>query len=132
MTSKPALTAEQVLQRYIDEHLPDFVEMPLTGVNQAGRFGDMPLHAASIRGLMEEVDALLAAGADVNAKGEMDYTPLQCAVAHGHIPVVHRLLECGAVTDARNEFGKTAREIALQNGRNDIVSAIDDRNIRKT
>lgn len=130
MAKKPTLTAEQVLQRYTDEYLLDFLEMPLTGVNQAGRFGDMPLHTASIGGLMEEVDALLAAGADVNAKGEKDFTPLHYAATFDHLPVVRRLLERGAITDTRNEFGKTPREIAVQNGRNDIVSAIDDRDKR--
>lgn len=126
MTKKSSLTAEQVLQRYKDEHLLDFAEMSLADVNQVGNFGDMPLHIAAVRGELDEANALLDAGADVNAKGEQGYTPLHNAAIKGSIPVIIQLLNSGAVIDTRNAFGTTARDVALGEGHNDAVSAIDD------
>jgi len=62
-------------------------------VNQAGNFGDRPIHVACIRGDLEEIGALVHEGADVNATGELGNTPLHEAVGQGHIGVVKALLE---------------------------------------
>lgn len=126
MTKKSSLTAEQVLQRYKDEYLLEFAGMSLVDVNQVGNLGDMPLHIAAICGNLNEVNALLDAGADVNAKGEQGYTPLHNAAIKGSIPVIIQLLKSGAVLDTRNAFGRTARDVALGEGHDDAVSAIDD------
>lgn len=59
------LTAPDVLARYVAEQLPEFVGISLTDVNQVGNFGDPPLNVAAVRGRLDEVDALLGAGARV-------------------------------------------------------------------
>lgn len=106
------LTAKEVLQRYRDEWLPDFLDIDLKNVNQAGRFGNTPLHLSSVRGDIEELEALLSAGADVKAAGEHRYTPLHDAVAQGHEKAVKLLLRSGASLEQKNDFGQTARDVA--------------------
>jgi ankyrin repeat protein len=86
MTNSPKdsrqLTAEDVLKRY-SQSFPDFVD-PLTDVNQAGTFGNRPLHLASHQGDLEAIRALVDGGADVNARGDLGSTPLHDAVEEGH------------------------------------------------
>jgi hypothetical protein len=48
------LTAAEVLKRYTDEELPEFVGIELNDVNEVGLFGDTPLHVAAIRGDLDE------------------------------------------------------------------------------
>ena len=121
------LTAAEVLRRYKDEELPEFCEIPLEDVNQVGNFGDRPLHVASVRGRMEEVEALVVAGADINAPGELSNTPLHEAVSQEHVPVIRFLLEHGASPNLKNEFGKTPLDIAREKGRGDIVDLLERR-----
>jgi ankyrin repeat protein len=52
-------------------------------VNQFGNFGERPLHVASARGNLDEMAALIDAGAEINALGEIGNTPLQEAVGQG-------------------------------------------------
>jgi|ERR1700740_3810682 len=89
------LKAADVLRRYKDEELPEFVEIPLEDVNQVGNFGDRPLHVASVRGNMDEIVALVAAGADVNAPGDLASTPLHQAVSQEHLPATNFSLTTG-------------------------------------
>jgi ankyrin repeat protein len=61
--------------------------------------GKTPLHAAAERGAVQEVQSLLAAGADVNAvfaQRGLRWTPLCAAVLNDHLFVVKRLLDAGA------------------------------------
>jgi uncharacterized protein len=120
-----SLTAEEVLRRYKEEELPEFVEMQLTDVNQVGLFGDRPLNVAATRGIMDEVEALVRAGADVNSSGDLGSTPLHDAVGQGHIEVVKFLLENGASLTATNEFGDTPANAAHLGNREDIVRLLE-------
>jgi uncharacterized protein len=106
------LTAEQVLQKYTDDNLPDFYDAPITDVNQVGSNGDRPIHIACFRGNLEEVIALVEAGADVNAAGDLGYTPLHEATSNGFLEIVKVLLSHGADVDAKNEFGETPIDLA--------------------
>jgi ankyrin repeat protein len=124
--SSDRLTAADVLRRYKDEELPEFCEIPLHDVNQAGNFGDRPIHVACIRGDLEEIAALVHEGADVNATGELGNTPLHEAVDQGHIDVVKALLEYGASRNKSNNLGMTAFEIAKQQGRIDIARLLGE------
>lgn len=117
------MTAEEVLRQYQD--LPDFLGISLTDVNQAGSNGDRPLHAASVRGIMDEVRALVSAGAEINVHGDLGYTPLHEAAAQGHIEVVKFLLENGASLTARNEFGDTPIDVARLRNRKDIGGVLE-------
>jgi ankyrin repeat protein len=125
------MRAEDVLKRYKDEDVVDFLELPLTDVNQRGHHGTTPLHIASTRGDIEEVEALLAAGAKVNVKGESGYTPLHDAAGHGDVAVVKRLLAAGASLDITNDNGHNPRQVAVLLDRYDVVAAIDEWEKRK-
>ena len=94
-------------------------------MNQRSSFGDMPIHVACTRGRVDEVEALLIAGADVNARGELENTPLHAAAGQGNVAVIRVLLQWGAPPGAVNTEGKTARDIALALSHDDVVTAID-------
>jgi ankyrin repeat protein len=115
------MTADQVLQRYRDEALPEFVELQLRDVNQVGNFGNTPLHVAAVRGDLEELEALLAAGANPGARGELGNTPLHEAVGQGHRAIAERLLKAGADRHVANDNGLTPLQLAEMFGRADIV-----------
>jgi ankyrin repeat protein len=106
------LTAADVLKRYIDDGLPEFLDVPLEHVNQRGHFGNYPISVAAVRGDLDELNALLDAGANVNAIGERGNTPLHEAVGQNHLETVKTLLSRGAVTEIRNRDGKTALDVA--------------------
>src|SRR5690348_10863450 len=116
------LTLQQVLRRYEEEQLPNFVGMRLTDANQIGLFGDRPLHVACVRGNMDEVESLIDAGADINARGELGNTPLHEAVHQNNIEVVELLLQRGASRAIQNDWGKTPLDTAKSQERNEIVS----------
>ncbi|MBO7411863.1 MAG: ankyrin repeat domain-containing protein, partial [Ottowia sp.] len=63
---------------------------------------------AAAGGQGAEVDALLAAGARVNASDEDGATPLICAARAGHAGIVRALLAARAVVDAKDWGGATA------------------------
>lgn len=118
------LTGAEVLRRYKDEDLPAFCEITLEDVNQVGNFGERPLHVASSRGNIEEIAALVEAGAEVSAPGGLGNTPLHEAVGQGHLRAVKYLLDHGASPHAKNESGETPLDQARQSNRNDIVEAL--------
>ena len=101
--------------------LPEFAEVPLEDVNQAGNTGDRPLHVASVRGSLDEMSALIVGGADVNSRGDLGYTPLHNAAGQGHLEAVKFLLENGASPDINNEFDQSAIDIAHSQGHDEIV-----------
>ena len=115
------LTAHDVLRRYKEEDLPAFAEIALEDVNQVGNFGERPLHVAASRGNMDEVTALVEAGAEVNAPGDLGNTPLHEAVGQGHLATVQFLLDHGASVDVQNELGETPLDKARQGNRQDIA-----------
>lgn len=118
------LTAGEVLRRYRDEDLPAFSEILLEDVNQVGNFGERPLHVASSRGNIEEIAALVEAGAEINAPGDLGNTPLHEAVGQGHMAAVQYLLDHGASPEVQNEFGETPLDKARQANRRDIVEIL--------
>ncbi len=106
------INAAQVLRRYKEEDLPAFSGIDLKDVNQVGLFGERPLGVAACRGIVEEIEALIKAGANVNAPGERGYTPLHEAVAQNHVAAIQFLLEHGASIAAKNEDGKSPLDLA--------------------
>ena len=125
MNRSSRLSAQDVLRRYVEEDLPDFFEIKLTQVNQRGISGDTPLCVASIRGNIDELEALMAGGADKNLAGEMGCTPLHYAASQGHLAIVRRLLEVGADFGIRNEFGDSVRDAAVRAGHSEVVAELD-------
>lgn len=72
---------------------------------------DLIAHEADV----EDIEAAIAAGADVNAKDADGDTPLHKAVwmSEGEEDIVRILLESGADVNVKNEDGKTPLHIAL-------------------
>jgi uncharacterized protein len=106
------LRAEEVLQKYTDDWLPDFYPRPIEDANQVGFNGDRPIHVACIRSSLDDVLALIEGGADVNAVGDLGYTPLHHAAEDGHSEILNLLLGHGANVNAKNEFGQTPLDLA--------------------
>ena len=115
------LNANDVLQTYKDEELPEFLDMELRDVNQRGNSGDRPLHVAAIRGRIAEVLALIEGGAEINSLGEMNYTAIQYAIIEGHSAIVKLLIERGAALEHVNELGETARSLSEKSKDRSIV-----------
>jgi ankyrin repeat protein len=121
------LTGRGVLARYVAERLPEFAGIRLDGVNVQGNFGDYPLHIACVRGLTEEVLALIDAGADVNAAGATGNTPLHEAVSQAHAEVIAILLAKGANPLAEDEDGVTPVDMARNMRRKSLVALLEGR-----
>ena len=87
--------------------------------------GWAPLHYAAFEGREGMLDALFAAGADVNALAPNKATALMLAARNGHIGVVRRLLAQPQIDlNALNDTGLSADAFALQNKNTDIAELI--------
>jgi ankyrin repeat protein len=64
-------------------------------------FGWTLLHAAAFKGRRSLLEALIAAGADIEALEGQSFTPLASAAHKGHIGCVKALLAAGASPDCR-------------------------------
>jgi ankyrin repeat protein len=100
----------ELIEKY--HRSPEFIFVDLTGPNQKGLTGDTLLHAAVVRGSLEDVEVLLASGALVDAVGDLGNTALHHAASRGHVDVIRKLLQCGASVNTRNEFGETPLDLA--------------------
>jgi|APGre2960657505_1045072.scaffolds.fasta_scaffold16107_3 hypothetical protein len=70
--------------------------------------GGSPLHTAAVFGHLEAVQALVQAGADVNARNNDGATPLLVAAFFCRTEIVQHLLAHGADKQAKDKAGKTA------------------------
>ena len=75
-----------------------------------------PLMMATYYGHAEIVEALIVAGADMNAMFSGGVTALHVAARKGHEQVARILLSHGAAPDARNDEGETPLEMAVREG----------------
>jgi len=103
-------TLAQIFEEYSD--LPEFLDMELRSVNQPGHFDNSMLQVAISRRDLEEVECLLAAGADPNWRGQYGYTPLHNAVSRDLPEIVERLLKAGAKVDVANDDGLRPIDLA--------------------
>ena len=99
----------EVLATYSE--LPDWAE---TGceLNQPNNYGDYPINVAATRCRIDEIELLLAAGADVNQRGEHGFSPLLSAVEQGCLLAVAYLLEKGANPDLASSDETTPEALA--------------------
>ena len=65
--------------------------------------GDQPLHLAAWQGKKKIAEALLDAGADINATGDGGRTPLFYAVEKNHPTLIKMLIDRGANVNVNNE-----------------------------
>lgn len=85
------------------------------------------LHDAARSGDLPGLEALLAAGAPLQALDAHGDTPLIAAAYSGQTEAVVRLLDAGAPVDGRSDRGMTALHAAAYRGYPDIVSLLLDR-----
>lgn len=91
--------------------LPACAADPGEALREAARAGDLT-----------KVDALLAAGAPVDAPARYGQTALYFAAEQGHLAVARRLVERGANVNVEDGFlGASALEMALQGGHRELA-----------
>ena len=88
-------------------------------VNSASDEGITPIIAASSEGHREVVEALIAAGADIDAIDKDGTSSLMASAARGHVEIVEALVKNGAKVDEQNVDGHTALMFAY-NGKNQV------------
>jgi hypothetical protein len=87
--------------------------------------GWTPQHEAALSGLGAAMQALLRAGAPVNAKEPVHSgTPLHVAAFNGHLAVVKILLSAGANVNARDNEGWTPLSQAKDQGYPEVVECL--------
>jgi uncharacterized protein len=86
--------------------------------------GTTPLHWAAHEGDAAKVDALIRAGADVNARNRFGSTPLYEAALEGHTGILRKLLKARADPDAANAGGMTALMIVSRTSDAEAVEAL--------
>lgn len=67
------------------------------------------------------IDALLTAGADINARDQHGQTALMNAATNGQVEVVRLLADRGADLNHRAKYGLTAVMLAVVPGHRDVV-----------
>jgi ankyrin repeat protein len=125
-----AIALNQQLQDVVLDAGPDF-DLDLEGLQLLDPPEAMPvpdghasLHAAAEAGWLEEVQQLLAAGADVNARSRGGETPLHRAARGDHGAVAAALLAAGADPHARNARGRNPLHVAAAWGSKDIMQQL--------
>lgn len=96
---------------YYSSHV-EFIGELVENVTQVGIFGTQVLHLAAFQGRLDEIEAFLAAGAEINAIGDLGLTPMHYAVLGGQCAAIRMLLQNGASRSIENEFGETALQMA--------------------
>ena len=91
---------------------------------QATPAQDQELIDAAEDGDLAMVEALLSAGADVDAKNAAGVTALIYAAYYGHTEVIEVLITAGADVNAKANNGATALMIAEAMGHTDIVEIL--------
>jgi excisionase family DNA binding protein len=92
--------------------------------NNGAAHSPISLQRAVDSGDVPGINALIAAGADVNTRTEDGWTPLMLATIKGHTEIVLALLKQGADVNARNKKGWTALMFAVSMGDLDTMRAL--------
>lgn len=90
--------------------------------------GRTPLHYAALSGMEEEVDMLLAAGAEVSIKDSGGRTPLHCVIQlYGWTSarIVRQLLKNGADPTTEDNRGQSAYDLALSYNNRNVIDLFD-------
>lgn len=97
----------ETLQSYLaSKHAREYLKV-------TDRNGDYALHIAVRHGKNAVIDALLAAGADIEGKNNSGYTPLAVAASSGgRIDTLRRLIAANADVNAELHGGSTALSMA--------------------
>lgn len=94
------------------------------GCGRAAPSSEQAMFAAAKSNNTQEVERLLAGGADMNGRGDQDLTPLAWAAAWGSKETAELLIARGADINAKSKDGFTALHTAAYNGHKDIVELL--------
>ncbi|QRG07554.1 ankyrin repeat domain-containing protein [Xanthobacter dioxanivorans] len=97
---------------------------PPDGVNATVENAMTPLMKACREGLGEVVDALIAAGAALDARNMDGNTALWLACVGGHLDIIDRLADAGITIDNRNDNGATSLMYASSAGKAEVVEKL--------
>lgn len=102
------------------------IEHPWNSPNFNRTLADIsaPLYQASLSGLIEIVELLLAKGADVNGQGGSYGTALEAASGKGHDQIVELLLVKGADVNTQGGYYFTALAAASKEGYKQVVELL--------
>ena len=88
-------------------------------------YGATPLHQAAWHSDgVAAIEALLGAGAEVDARAENGWTPLHVAARRANAAAIEALLDAGAEVDARDEDGETPLHRAAYFGNAAAIGAL--------
>ena len=104
-----------------DETVHYLAGLPEVDVNHKPRNKRTALYRALMKGDSRMIDALIDAGADVEAKPIWGLPPLLDASSDGNLSIVETLVEAGASVRARDNEKHTPLTIAAQYGHTDTV-----------
>uniref|UniRef100_A0A8D2CTD3 Ankyrin repeat domain 23 n=1 Tax=Sciurus vulgaris TaxID=55149 RepID=A0A8D2CTD3_SCIVU len=79
------------------------------------------LHWACLKGHIQLVNKLLAAGATVDARDLLDRTPVFWACRGGHLDILKLLLNQGAQVNARDKIWSTPLHVAVRTGHSNCL-----------
>lgn len=113
---------KELLKKY--QQQVQFEDLELISPDQLGIDQDSPFHMACFRGDIDDVNIMIAAGADLNLYGDIGDTPLHYAVRKEREAVVEALLAAGAVPDLKNDYDETPLDIAKNTGNQKIISLL--------
>lgn len=92
---------------------PEFLGVEVCDPNQKGALDDTLLHLAARAGAIEDIQALVECGANIDAIGDLGNTPLHAAALCGQLDSARALIRLGAQIATTNAFGQTAFEVAI-------------------
>jgi hypothetical protein len=98
----------------------------LTLAEEAEALGTTPLHAAVLAGSTEALEAVLAAGADVDATDEDGQTALHAAAGTGRRDVVERLIAASADVNVVDFEHRTPAALAAEQGHHDVADLLHE------
>lgn len=82
------------------------------------------LHEAAAKGDLDQIEQLIAQGADVKEKDKDGNTPLHKAAIHGHVDVARALITEGAKVKTENNAGDTSLHTAAYYGHTAVVELL--------
>ena len=82
------------------------------------------LHQAAVDGDMNNVQAHISSGTNINEKNMMGWTPLHAAVRNQQKTVAEFLIGKGADVNAKNNSGQTPLHFAVEFGQKDVVELL--------
>jgi hypothetical protein len=99
------------------------------GIDAKDAWGHTALHRAARSGNVQELQQLLAQGANIEAQNNIQKTPLHEAAEWGHAECVRVLLEGGANPNIQDQYGHKPLHKAAEWGRTDCVRLLLERGI---